>query len=160
LVKRSQVQNIFLPPTPPGAASPNPFFPDNYVQITTERQLKFSAYLAKRYGPISGRFGILENTGGFGVKLHMLNDSLILSMDAFDFANPLKLHPRIKAYLDFRFLDHLFITAGGDDLVNPRQLDFQTPTRIASGKDYFIGGGFYFTDEDIKLLLGALPFKF
>jgi len=157
LVKRAQVQNIFLPPTPPG---PNPFFPDNYVQITTERTLKFSAYLAKRYGPFSGRFGILENTGGFGIKFYMLNDSLIFSMDAFDFANPLKLHPRVKAYLDFRFLDHLFITAGGDDLVNPRQVDFQNTTRIASGKDFFVGGGFYFTDDDIKLLLGALPIRF
>lgn len=157
LVRRVQVQNTFLPPTPPGD---NPFFPANYLQITTERQLKFSAYLAKRYGPISGRFGILENTGGFGAKLHFLNDSLIFSVDAFDFANPLKLHPRVKAYVDYRFLDHLIITAGGDDLMNPRQLDTQVPTRIASGKDFFVGAGFYFTDDDIKLLLGALPFKF
>jgi len=157
LVRRVQVQNTLLPPTPPG---PNPFFPANYLQITSERQLKFSAYLAKRYGPISGRFGILENTGGFGVKLHLLSDSLVFSVDAFEFSNPLKLHPRIKAYVDYRFLDHLFITAGGDDLVNPRELDAQNTTRIASGKDFFIGAGFYFTDDDIKLLLGALPFRF
>jgi len=157
LVKRTQVQNTFLPPTPAG---PNPFFPASYVQITTERQLKFSAYLAKRYGPISGRFGILENTGGFGMKLYTLNDSLVFSVDAFEFANPLKLHPRIKAWVDYRLLDHLFVTAGADDIVNPREFDQQYPTRIISGKDFFVGAGFYFTDDDIKLLLGALPIRF
>ena len=155
LVRRVQVQNVLL--APPG---PNQFFPDRYTQITTERQLKFSAYLAKRYGPISGRFGILENTGGFGVKLHLLNDSLVLSADAFEFANPLKDHPRIKLYADYRFLDHILLTAGVDDLANPRVYDEVDRTRIISGKDYFVGAGFYFTDDDIKLLLAALPIRF
>jgi phospholipid/cholesterol/gamma-HCH transport system substrate-binding protein len=153
-VRRVQVQNTLSDPTQPAS---NAFFPSSNTQITTERQLKFSAYLAKRYGPLSGRFGILENTGGFGAKLHLLNDSLVLSVDAFEFANPLKPHPRIKAYLDYRFLDHIIVTAGGDDLVNPRVRDTQNATRIASGKDFFVGAGFYFTDEDIKLLFGALP---
>jgi phospholipid/cholesterol/gamma-HCH transport system substrate-binding protein len=155
LVKRVQVQNTLL--DPPG---PNQFFPNSYTQITTERTLKFSAYLAKRYGPISGRFGILENTGGFGLKLHLLNDALVLSGDIFEFANPLKLHPRIKVYADYRFLDHLFVTVGADDIANPRALDTETPTRVVSGKDFFVGAGFYFTDDDIKLLLGALPIRF
>ena len=34
----------------------NAFYPPNLVQITTERQLKFSGYIAKRFGPISGRW--------------------------------------------------------------------------------------------------------
>jgi phospholipid/cholesterol/gamma-HCH transport system substrate-binding protein len=154
-VRRLQVQNTLIDP-----AGPNQFFPNRYTQITTERQLKFSAYIAKRYGPLSGRFGILENTGGFGVKLHLLNDALIVSTDIFEFANPLKQHPRIKIYADYRFFDHLFITAGADDIANPRVLDSETPTRIVSGKDFFFGAGFYFTDDDIKLLIGALPFRF
>ena len=154
-VRRVQVRNTLIDP-----AGPNQFFPSSYTQITTERQLKFSAYIAKRYGPISGRFGILENTGGFGVKMHLLNDSLIVSADAFEFANPLKQHPRIKVYADYRFLDHLFITAGADDLVNGREFDTEHPTRIVNGRDYFFGAGFYFTDDDVKLLLSALPFRF
>jgi len=154
-VRRVQVRNTLIDP-----AGPNQFFPSSYTQITTERQLKFSAYIAKRYGPISGRFGILENTGGFGVKMHLLNDSLIVSADAFEFANPLKQHPRIKVYADYRFLDHLFITVGADDLVNGREFDTEHPTRIVNGRDYFFGAGFYFTDDDVKLLLGALPFRF
>jgi phospholipid/cholesterol/gamma-HCH transport system substrate-binding protein len=89
-----------------------------------------------------------------------LNDALVLSADAFEFANPLKDHPRIKLYADYRFLDHILLTAGVDDLANPRVYDEVDRTRIISGKDYFVGAGFYFTDDDIKLLLGALPFRF
>jgi phospholipid/cholesterol/gamma-HCH transport system substrate-binding protein len=135
-------------------------FPANITTTTTERQLKFSAYLAKRYGPISGRFGILENTGGFGVKGHLFNDSLTLSLDAYEFANPLKAHPRIKAYVDYRFLDHLLITFGGDDLVNERVPDPTQTTRIISGRDFFVGAGIFFTDEDISKLLGLAASRF
>jgi len=157
VVKRVQIQNTLLDPSQPPS---NSFFPSNYLQTTTERTLKFSAYLAKRYGPISGRFGILEGTGGFGVKLHLLNDQLLVSLDAFEFANPLKDHPRVKFYADYRFLDHLFLTAGVDDMVNHRKYDDVDRTRIISGRDYFVGAGFFFTDDDIKLLLSALPFRF
>jgi phospholipid/cholesterol/gamma-HCH transport system substrate-binding protein len=155
LTRRVQIQNRF-----PDGTLNSAFFPANVTQITVERQLKFSAYLAKRYGFISGRFGILENTGGFGVKFHLFNDTLTLSADAFEFANPLKDHPRLKVYADYRFLDHLLITAGADDLVNRPIQDDVDKTRIVSGRDFFIGAGFFFNDDDIKLLLTALPFKF
>jgi len=136
------------------------FFPPALQQITTERQLKFSAYLAKRYGAFSGRFGILENTGGFGIKLHLLNDALQVSADAYEFANPLKDRPRVKIYADYRFLDHLLLTVGADDLANPPFVDPEHQTRIISGRDFFFGGGVYFTDDDIKLLIAALPIRF
>ena len=138
----------------------NPYYPDAVEQTTTERQLKFSVYLAKRYGPISGRFGIIENTGGFGLKYYMFNDALTISTDVFEFANPLKDRPRVKIYADYRFFDHLLITAGADDLANPPFVDPEHQTRISSGRDYFIGAGVYFTDDDIKLLISALPFRF
>ena len=137
-----------------------PNYPDRVITTTTERQLKFSAYMAKRYGPFSGRFGILENTGGIGLKLHLLNDALTLSADAFEFANPLKDHPRIKVYLDYRFLDHLLITAGADDLVNPPRVEGPDVTRIVSGRDFFLGAGLYFTDEDISKLVGLATSRF
>ena len=131
-------------------------YPPNLSQITTQRSLKFSAYIAKRYGFVSGRFGILENTGGFGAKLHLANDQLTISLDAFDFANPLKNHPRLKAYVDYKFFDHLLITAGADDFVNTPISDFQDKSRIISGRDFFLGAGFFFTDDDLKLVLAAV----
>ena len=143
-----------------GTATCFPNYPTAVNTITTERVLKFSAYLAKRYGPISGRFGILENTGGVGMKLYLANDALTISADAWEFANPLKNRPRLKLYADYRFLDHLLITAGADDLLNPAKVDPEHQTRIVSGRDFFIGAGVFFTDDDIKLLIAALPIRF
>ena len=137
-----------------------PNYPTGVETITTERVLKFSAYLAKRYGPISGRFGILENTGGFGLKLHLMNDSLNVAADLWEFANPLKDKPRLKLYADFRFLGHLLVTAGVDDVLNPPLVDPEHTTRIINGRDYFIGAGVFFTDDDIKMLIAAIPIRF
>jgi phospholipid/cholesterol/gamma-HCH transport system substrate-binding protein len=155
LTKLVTIQNQF-----PDGTTSNQFFPPSVNQITTERQLKFSVYLAKRYGFISGRFGILENTGGFGLKMHLFNDALTVAADAFEFANPLKDHPRVKIYADYRFLDHILLTAGADDVVNRPIADPIDRTRIISGRDFFVGAGFFFTDEDIKLLLSAIPIRF
>jgi phospholipid/cholesterol/gamma-HCH transport system substrate-binding protein len=137
-----------------------PNFPNGVETITTERVLKFSAYIAKRYGPISGRFGILENTGGFGIKLHMLNDSLTVAADAWEFANPLKNNPRLKIYADYRFLNHLFLTVGANDVLNPPRVDPEHDTRIINGRDFFVGAGVFFNDDDLKLLIAALPIRF
>ena len=134
----------------------NQYFPETLQQVTTERSLKFSVYLAKRYGLVTARFGILENTGGFGLKVNLFNDDLVLSADAFEFANPLKDHPRVKLYADYRFLGHLMVTAGVDDLVNPALTAPDQPSRIYSGRDYFVGGGFYFTEDDFKLIFSAV----
>jgi phospholipid/cholesterol/gamma-HCH transport system substrate-binding protein len=143
-----------------GAITCYPNYPNGIETITTERVLKFSAYLAKRYGPISGRFGILENTGGFGIKLHLLNDALTVSADAFEFANPLKDRPRVKLYADWRFLNHLLITVGTDDVLNRPLVDPEHETRIIRGRDFFVGAGVFFTDDDIKTLVGLLPLRF
>lgn len=154
LTRQVRTTNILC--TGANCSGSTPFYPSSVEQITTERVLKFSVYLAKRYGPISGRFGIFENTGGFGLKLHLLNDALTVSADAFEFANPLKDRPRVKLYADYRFLDHLLVTVGADDLANPPFVDPEHETRIISGRDYFIGAGVFFTDDDIKSLIGLV----
>ena len=143
-----------------GATTCFPNYPTAIDTITTERVLKFSVYIAKRYGPISGRFGILENTGGAGIKLYLANDSLTLSADAWEFANPLKDRPRLKLYADYRFLNHLLLTFGVDDVLNRPLVDPEQTTRIVSGRDYFIGAGVFFNDDDIKMLIAAIPIRF
>lgn len=159
-VRLVKIQNTVRDPATGGVVTNNPYFPTEVQQVLTERTLKFSAYLARRIGYVSGRFGLIESTGGFGLKVHLLNDDLTIAADAFEFANPLKAHPRIKLYADYTFLSHLRISAGIDDLVNTPQEDPNTPSRIISGRDWFIGAGIVFTDDDIKSLLGVIPFKF
>lgn len=129
-------------------------YPPEVQQVITERQWKVSAYLARRIGVVSGRFGLIESSGGFGMKVHLLDDSLQISGDIFEFANPLKAHPRVKLYADYTFMGHLRLMAGVDDLWNKQVEDPQTPSRIISGLDFFIGAGIVFNDEDIKSLLG------
>jgi phospholipid/cholesterol/gamma-HCH transport system substrate-binding protein len=143
-----------------GATTCFPNYPTALDTITTERVLKFSVYIAKRYGPISGRFGILENTGGAGIKLHLANDAFTLSADAWEFANPLKDRPRLKLYADYRFLNHLLLSFGVDDVLNRPLVDPEHSTRIVSGRDYFIGAGVFFNDDDIKMLIAAIPIRF
>ncbi|HYS11357.1 MAG TPA: MlaD family protein [Myxococcales bacterium] len=153
-----QVRSVNITDCSPQTCFPN--YPRGVETISTERVLKFSAYLAKRYGPISGRFGILENTGGFGLKLHLANDSLNFAADLWEFANPLKNKPRLKLYADYRFLGHLLLTAGIDDVLNPPLVDPEHTSRIINGRDYFIGAGVFFTDDDIKMLIAAIPIRF
>lgn len=125
------------------------------IRVTSE-SLKFSAQFARRWGFATFRFGLVESTGGLGLDLHFLDDHLAFVVDAFEFANPEKDYPRLKAHLNLLFLSHFFVTAGMDDLLNPRQLDPLTG-QMLSGRDWFFGGGIYFTDEDLRVLLGVVP---
>lgn len=138
--------------SPPGSTE----VANQLVQTTTFNRLKFSAQYAKRFAFITLRFGLIESTGGLGFNLHFLGDHLELKTDAFEFANPTKDYPRIKSYLNLYFLRHLFVTGGADDLLNPPQIE-ETTGRILSGRDYFFGGGIYFTDDDLKAIISALP---
>ncbi len=139
------------------------------TQLVTSQGLKFSAQFAKRYYFATLRFGIIENTGGAGANFHFLNDNLRLSFDLFEFGALNKDYPRLKAYANYAFLGHVFVTAGIDDAFNKTLRDrdllsvssSDTATRrIISGRDYFLGAGIYFTDDDIKSLLPSLPVKF
>jgi phospholipid/cholesterol/gamma-HCH transport system substrate-binding protein len=163
LTTLTKTQNVSNCPTTllsPTTTSCFPNFPAQLTTTTTERQLKFSVYLAKRYGAFSGRFGIIENTGGFGLKAYLFNDALTFSVDAFDFANPLKSAPRVKFYVDYRFFDHLLITAGTDDFLNTPYVEAPDVTRITTGRDFFVGAGIFFSDEDISRLIGLAAARF
>jgi phospholipid/cholesterol/gamma-HCH transport system substrate-binding protein len=60
-----------------------------------------------------------------------------------------------------RFLDHLEIHAGGDDLLNAAATrNLAAPLSrgyTLGGRDGFLGGGFYFTDDDLKAVLSVAP---
>jgi phospholipid/cholesterol/gamma-HCH transport system substrate-binding protein len=145
LVERQTI--VRSPPGPEEAANQE-------VKVTRDT-LKWSAQFAKRYGFATFRFGIIESTGGLGMNLHFLEDRLEFKVDVFEFTNPDKTYPRLKAYANLIFVKHLFVTAGADDVINAPLRD-QTTGRILSGRDYFVGGGLYFTDDDIKGLIGLL----
>jgi len=126
------------------------------LQTVTREQLKFNVQFAKRYGFATFRLGVKESTGGGGLDLHFLNDRLAVNVDAFNFSVQTLQYPRLRAGLQFRAFDHLLLTAGVDDALNEIVRDPLT-RQVLSGRDYFLGAGIFFTDDDLKSLLPFVP---
>ncbi len=131
-----------------------------------EDKLTFSVQLAKRYGPATFRIGIIEGSGGAGADLHLLRDKLQLSASIYQFSRALQesalgttsqtISPRAKIWLNWYVSQNLFLTTGVDDFLNRWQTgNYPGGRSFQVGTDVFFGGGIYFTDDDLKTLLGA-----
>lgn len=116
---------------------------------------KISAQFAKRYYFTTLRVGLIESTGGVGADLHFLEDKVSLKMDAFNFSAEELRYPRLRATLRAEPLEHVFVVAGMDDILNAQQRDSAT-RRLIAGRDYFFGGGITFTDDDLTALITAV----
>ena len=116
--------------------------------ITISQKLRFTLMFGKRYGIVTGRFGIKESTGGLGLDLHLFKDRLMLSTDVFD--TRVNQYPRVQGRASWAVWNRsLWAVAGVDDLVN------FTRARAGAGGgiDWFLGVQLLFNDEDLKSLL-------
>jgi phospholipid/cholesterol/gamma-HCH transport system substrate-binding protein len=120
-------------------------------------KLTFSLQFAKRYGPVTFRVGVIESSGGVGSDLHLFHDALQLSVNAYQFQRPYQnVFPRAKIWMNYYFFQNFFFTAGADDFLNTwREGRYPGGPKFTIGNDAFFGGGIYFTDDDLKTLLGA-----
>ncbi len=126
--------------------------------VTTTDQLRFSLMFGKRVGPVAGRFGIKESTGGIGGDVFMLDDQLTLSVDVFNFAaSNVNQYPRVKTSLSWDVWNRMFyVVAGADDILNFKGISNNTGRGSAGaggGFDFFLGAQLVFNDEDLKSLL-------
>ncbi len=123
--------------------------------VVNERQLTISAEIAKRYGPVTFRIGVIESSGGVGTDLHLFDDHLQVSVNLYQFTRPTQdVFPRAKIWVDYRFLDHFYVTTGTDDFLNKwRAQQYPGGPKFSIGRDVFFGGGLFFTDDDLKALL-------
>jgi phospholipid/cholesterol/gamma-HCH transport system substrate-binding protein len=121
--------------------------PDSVTEVQISEKLRFSFQLGKRIGPVTGRFGIKESTGGAGLDLHLLADRLTLSVDVFDTRS--NIYPRVQARGWLNVFNNVWIVGGADDLAN------YTRGTAGSGSffDWFLGGSLIFNDQDLKSLL-------
>ena len=124
------------------------------TQKVTKESLKVSIQFAKRWYFTTLRVGLIESTGGVGGDLHLFEDALTLKLDAFNFAADELRYPRMRATLRAQAFDHLFVVAGMDDILNAQQRDLTTQ-RLIAGRDFFVGGGLFFTDQDLAAILAA-----
>lgn len=112
-------------------------------QSETRDRFLVSLQFAKRFHFLTGRVGILENSGSLGLDADFFNDRLNIITDLFDFeANR---NPRLRARAHYEFFTHLYIAAGIDDALNSNE------------RDYFIGGGIRFNDDDLAAILATAP---
>lgn len=154
---RGTVDKVTVQTNPPNVGNPV-----TQEVRTTTNSLKFSAEFAKRYYFATLRFGLIESTGGVGADLHFLNDALTMKLDAFNFSDRDLTYPRVRAAAQLRLFSHIVLSAGADDILNPQSTDSATH-RLISGRDFFLGGGIFFTDDDLKAILsaagGSIPTK-
>ncbi len=122
-----------------------------------EQKLAISLQLAKRYGRVTLRGGLIENSGGVGADLHLLDERLRISISMFQFNRPQNdLFMRTKIWADYVFLDHFYLTTGVDDVLNRWSSSTRPGGRPFNfGTDVFFGLGLQFTDDDIKTLIGS-----
>lgn len=123
----------------------NPNDPPHYRQIrtVTSNAFRFSLQFAQRFGPLVGRFGIKESTGGVGLDLVMLDDYFELTQDLFGFGETVQ--PRWRVGLGYAFLSRLWLLGGVDDILSTDR------------RDYFVGLQLRFNDQDLKTLLPFAP---
>lgn len=144
---RGEVSETIVQNNPPAVGQPA-----TQIQRTTRETLTFTAEFAKRYYFLTLRLGLFQSTGGVGADLDFFNDHLELKFDAYNFSVTQLVLPRLRATVRVKAFDHLYATAGMDDILNNPVRDSFT-NRLISGRDFFAGAGVYFTDDDLKSLL-------
>lgn len=120
----------------------NPLTVSEREEITEDRFL-VSLQFAKRFHFLTGRLGILENTGALGVDGSFFNQSLNIVSDLFQFEKDR--NPRLRFRATYEFFTHLYIAGGVDDVLNENRMD------------YFVGGGIRFNDNDLQAILATAP---
>ncbi|MEY2668813.1 MAG: hypothetical protein RJA59_1451 [Pseudomonadota bacterium] len=111
-----------------------------------EQRLAITAMYGKRWGDLVGRIGLIESSGGIGVDYLLFQDQLKLSANVYGWTRPtVDTFPRTKLWFDWRFIPNVYITAGVENVLN-------SPT-LGYGREFFVGGGVFFTDQDLRALL-------
>jgi phospholipid/cholesterol/gamma-HCH transport system substrate-binding protein len=109
-----------------------------------ESKLLVSAQIAKRFGDVRLRGGLIESTFGAGVDYYLFNDLFQTSFELFDMnaQNDVRgeeAHAKVSAR--WTFLKHLDLYGGVDNFLN------------SDATNSFIGLGVRFYDDDLKTLI-------
>ncbi len=135
-----------------------PGYQTDQLVTTATRSLKFSAEFAQAWYNFTMRVGIIESTIGVGADYDIFKHDLTASLDLFDFNDQFQPYPRLRGYLTYRFLRHIMVQAGLDDMLNhPATYNTVAPSARGAtlgGREFFIGGGLFFTDDDLRSLVG------
>ncbi len=131
-----------------------PDFGSSYEEVVVKPGFRVSFQFARRWHDAVFRFGVKDNSGGVGFDYYLADDKFMLGVDLFDFAYGsypvLDGTPNLQLNARWMPWRHLYFEAGLDSVI------------MGANHGYFAGyagGGFYFDDRDVKLILAALPLK-
>jgi phospholipid/cholesterol/gamma-HCH transport system substrate-binding protein len=143
--------------------------------LTNSQTFTYSAEFGKRFYFVTLRFGIIESNGGVGIDLHLLEEppwlkwvSFTVTADVFNFSSTAlcsdpalvglcPVWPNVRAYGNLSIARHLFVAGGVTDAMNNVVRDPVFNNRVLFGRSWFLGGGIYFTDDDLKAILAIAP---
>lgn len=115
---------------------------------------RYTFQIAKRFHDLVFRFGLKESSGGVGIDGMFFRDRLLVSADVYDFTYGswpvMDGTPQVQLTARAYPLKYLYLEGGLDNVVLGAKYGFVTG---------FAGGGFRFTDNDLKFVLAALPFS-
>ena len=121
---------------------------DKNKKVVRERiyrndKVTFSAFMAYKWYFMTFKYGIFDGTAGTGLDLSFLDDSLIINAKINEFSE--ELSPNLRIGLRYYPFDTWYINTGAVYLLDNR-------------RDFYLGIGATFTDEDIKsvLTLGSI----
>jgi phospholipid/cholesterol/gamma-HCH transport system substrate-binding protein len=120
---------------------------------TTETRYSFSVdvELARRFGPLTIRGGLLENSAGLGLDFQPLS-WVSLSGEVFSFKTGEM--PNLRGTLTI----YPFFDPNADKPWNWLYLRGGVSNALANDRrDFFIGGGIRFADREVKGLVGLVP---
>lgn len=121
-------------------------------QDTTETKYSVSvdAELARQFGFLTIRGGLLESTAGFGMDVQPIN-WLSLSGDLYHFRTGEL--PNLRGTVTF----YPFFDPDSNKPWNWIYLRAGINNALSGGRDYFFGGGLRFADKEVKGLIGLAP---
>jgi len=131
-----------------------PDFGTSYEEVVVKPGFRVSFQFARRWHDAVLRFGVKDNSGGVGFDYYFAKDRLMLGIDLFDFAYGsfplLDGTPNLQVNARWTPWRHVYFESGLDSVLMGVKYGYVTA---------YAGGGFYFDDRDVKLILAALPLK-
>ncbi len=123
-----------------------------YTEYVRTRSTRVSFQFARRYSNLVLRFGLKDSSGGVGADLLLFSDRLKLTADLYDFdygSYPvLDGTPNLQIGVQIEPYPRLVLQAGVYNTLVGARYGFTTG---------YVGGGFHFTDDDIKWIVASLP---
>ncbi len=106
--------------------------------------LTFNLQFGKRFWDLVLRAGIFSSTGGVGADYYLWDDKVKLTLEAYEWRKDT--NPRVRFAASYDFWSYFYLSAGVDDIASN---DGNT--------SFFLGGGIYFSDDDLRFLLTNAP---